>query len=329
MRNTASATTTATVTIQDHDLDSNNSRSDNNRTDVNISDAGKACDRESPGISSVASLKFEPVTVNIVAIYHEYITHKSISYDKSVNRMNERGCLIRIFYVQYLVVCELFMVILSIGLSVIITLVHIKHHDESCDDVVHLIIALIVVSMDFFALMCIEALIIVTCCTMRIVTCLLKAIKILSIGSYSAFVITLCVNYEDRRHCASQGLLQLVMALLLPCSVILMTFYNAYYLHDFVICNNLDMMQIGCTFIYRTGQFFANGLSRYSEAAMAFENNSHSTELTPKRPSTVTLTTVPVPRDQGTDIENPISNTGEPTITVGICGRQLSLIPEV
>jgi hypothetical protein len=329
MRTTAPTVTISTASTQDHDLGSNSGRNDDNRTDINISDPEKACDGEPPGISSVASLKFEPVTVNIVAIYHEYITHKSISYDKSVNCMNGRGCLIRIFYVQYLVVRELLMVILSIGLSVMITLVHIKHHDESCDDIVHLIIALIVVSMDFFALMCIEALIIVTCCTMRIVTCLLKAIKILSIGSYSAFVITLCVNYEDRRHCASQGLLQLVMALLLPCSVILMTFYNAYYLHDFVMCNNLDMMQIGCTFIYRTGQFFASGLSWYSESAMAFENSSHFTELTPKRPSTVTLATVPVPRDQGTDIENPICNTAEPTITVGICGKQLSLIPEV
>jgi hypothetical protein len=273
----------------------------------------------STGIAAPSTLQFNPVTVNLISIYHEYITHKSESRHKNINRMNNQNCCIRAFYIQYLIICELVVAILSVGVSASITSFRAESGDDTCDDTVRLIIVVYMLVLDMLALCCVEVIIVLSCCAVCVVNCLLRAVKTFSFLSYVASVVLLC------RVCKSQeGLLLLMMALVLPCSVIVMTTYNAYYLRDFIICNNLDMFQIGCIFIYRACQFFVVRVV-----------SGPTTSTTPDNGSELTLTsslgTIPAPSGLSVprpDVENPVISSSETMITVGICGKQLSSVAE-
>jgi hypothetical protein len=187
----------------------------------------------------------DPRNINIFAIFISYMESKTGKLDEKLNWMKSQQCCLRGLYIQYLLFSEIGIALVSMiicGLKLIIALVLGKGCGTG--DIYRLVLLCIVFFMDLMFIAAGEVVLLLTCCHQTCFWCMCTVLKVISFLSYVTFVAIYSATCAE-----GVG----VMGLIVPFAVISATTYSCLRFKSFVICNSLDFIWMGCSFIYRTG----------------------------------------------------------------------------
>lgn len=240
-------------------------------------------------IQQQESLVIKPLSCNIWGIYIEWMDRKKAKRMKKLGRMDDAFCCVRMFYMQYLLMSEIFIAFLSLLVCVIKFVVRAIEGDICLEK---LLVSTVVLYLDMLVVFFVEVLLLLSCCSAWCFTKLYKAIKMVSAFSYVLLIVLIFIEPCSRGY--RSPVADDMEALIIPITVLLLSLHSSIRLKELILCNSLDFIRIGLLFLYRNIKRCCCTLPPSALPSAVVGQNTNTIQQDVNSPASIT-TPIPMP----------------------------------